>query len=169
MIKELIGKSTAKFKVEYKVYQKLQKIALKHLKVSDMNKLRDRYEGQKFYDSFLIRSYAEIAMEKLLEEDVINWDLKDDNKSYKPKFTYKGQSVELISANLESYPLVPRGTYDIGIVAFINVDSREIQLLGYASQQELISHIDSYSMSPMFENLYFGHLKTFDFLTLFQN
>ncbi|PRY55492.1 hypothetical protein B0I27_101464 [Arcticibacter pallidicorallinus] len=169
MIKELIGKPAIRFKVEYKIYQKLQHIALKHLNVTDMNKLRDRFEGQKFYHSFLIRSYAEVALEKLLNQATIDWTLKVDSKNYKPQFTYNGRSVELITASLDSYPTVPRGNYDIGIVAFINVDSRDVQILGFAPQETLIANIDSSSISPMFEALYFGHLKNFDFLTLIRD
>ncbi len=69
MLQELIGReNVVKYKIDYHVFIKLQKIVLKHLGFSNMNKLRDRFEGQAFYNSFLQRAYAEIALQNELNE-----------------------------------------------------------------------------------------------------
>lgn len=168
MLRELIGKPANRYKIEYKSFLRLQKIALKHLNVPDMNKLRDKFEGQKYYNSFLLKAFAELTFEKVTGQEIYNWEQKELQKAYKPNLELEGKSVELIFADLDSYPLIPRGNYDIGVIIFINIDSRDTMVMGYASQTDLIDNANTSSLSPMFETNFIGHLKNLDILTPFE-
>lgn len=133
--------------------------------MSDMNKLRDRFEGQKYLDAFLTKSFAELAFEKIIDRRIISWEQKESKKSYKPVLEIDGKTVELIIADFESYPLIPKGEYEIGVVIFVNIDMRTTIVLGYASKETLLANADVSNLSPIFETNYVGYLKNFDILS----
>jgi len=164
MLRELIGRPSNKYKIEYNSLQSLKRIVLKHLNVRDMNKLRDRFEGQKYLNSFLTKSFAELAFEKIIGKEIVSWEQKEEEKGYKPSLEIDGMTVDLITADFESYPLIPKSEYDIGIVVFVNIDTRDTIVLGYADRQTLIANANTSNLSPVFETSYFGHLKNFDIL-----
>ncbi|NQD69990.1 hypothetical protein HP439_04545 [Sphingobacterium shayense] len=164
MLRELIGRPCNKYKIDYNDFRRLQQIAIEHLNVPNMTKLRDRFEGQKYLDAFLTKSFAELALEKLIGKKIISWEEKESKKGYKPIVTIGGATTELIIADFESYPLVPKGSYEIGVVVFVNIEIRNTLMLGYATREELITGVSDLNLSPMFRNEYLGHLKNFDIL-----
>src|SRR5690606_28662251 len=145
-------------------FKRLQQIAMEHLNVPNMGKLRDRFEGQRYLDTFLRKSYAELAIEKLIGESLISWEDKESKKDYKPNIEIQGVKVEIIVTDFESYPLIPKSSFEIGIVVFVNIDMRQTFTIGYAISEELIAGVSDINLSPMFRHEYYGHLKDFHIL-----
>lgn len=53
---------------------RIQQVVLNTLNLKNINELRDMYEGMAFYNNFLKRIKGLIALEKVLEKKLIDWD-----------------------------------------------------------------------------------------------
>lgn len=59
---------------------KIQEAVLHVLKLKDLNKLRDKFDGVVYYEKFLRDTICEIAIEKLLKKKIIDWESKKIKK-----------------------------------------------------------------------------------------
>ena len=170
MIEELLTvfDRAYRFKVDYKLNTQLHNAAIKQLGLTNMNQLRDRYEGQAYLDRFLTKSFSEFAIQKMLGIDFVSIDLKT-NKSYKPSLVYEDKTYEVISSSMDDYPLIPIGNYDYAIFCFVNIGRREVYVIGYCDYKDLIKLIDPAELSPIKAKAYIGNLKNFTKIKSFQN
>lgn len=99
---------------------RLQKTALKHLELPDMGKLRDRMEGQLYYDKLRTDVLAEYAFENLIGIKKFDWD-KRDNKNYKRKqYSFDGKKLSLVTIIDESFPKVNIDHVNNCVFAYVN-------------------------------------------------
>jgi len=86
---------------------RLQNTALKHLELSDMGKLRDRMDGQLYYDKLKTDIFAEYAFEQLIGIKKFDWE-KRDNKYYKRKqYNFEGKALTLVTLIDEGFLVLP--------------------------------------------------------------
>lgn len=166
MLKELtqITHDIVKYKIPYTTFTQLQNIALSHLNLSNINHLRDKFEGQDFLNRFLLKCYAEIAFSKVYGVNLFEIDIYSRFKNYKHNFQLFGKKIELIYSNFENYPLIPKGDYDTAIVLFVNLSSRETWIIGSIKNSSLKKLSENQSVSPIIDKNYLGYFKFFEYL-----
>lgn len=169
MLKELtqITHDIIKYKIPYATFIKLQNIALTHLNLSNINHLRDKFEGQDYLNRFLLKCYAELAFIKEFQSEPFEVEIYLKYKNYKHNFQLFGEKVKLIYSDFENYPLIPRGDYDTAVVLFINLLTRETWIVGSIKNSLLKKLILNQSVSPMIGKNYLGYFKFFDDLKIF--
>ncbi|MGX1640467.1 hypothetical protein [Sphingobacterium sp. NPDC055431] len=130
MIRELIGIPVYyKTKIGLLEFKVLQKYAANHLGVKSIYALRDKFEGERYYQQFLQRSFAELAFQSFLGECVFNIEQKEI-KDFKPSFKLGDSIIELVDCSFEMLPKVPIGEYDVLVICFVNLTSREVWIIG---------------------------------------
>ncbi|MGF7075101.1 hypothetical protein [Mucilaginibacter sp. 3215] len=159
---QLDKSSSYKIKIEYVRYELLKNIALKNLGIKNLNQLRDRFEGQVYFNNFLVRSYGEIALEKLLGTTNINAVRKANEKNYIPAFSLNGKKISLITFQFGELPRILNSNFDFAVFIAVNIGNRTCEILGFINQEKLIQLIDRKSLSPLDEKNYLGVFKTFD-------
>jgi len=88
------------------IESKIQMTALNHLNLSDMGKLRDRMEGQIYYDKLRTDIIAEFAFENFIGIRNFDWE-KRSNKRYKrKKYIFEDKELNLISLENENLPKI---------------------------------------------------------------
>lgn len=167
MLSEYISviKNSEKYKISQKELMLLQRMALNHLRLNNMNELRDRYEGQAYLNNFLVRSYAEKALGNFLGDNSIDAERQFNDKNYKPIFKYKGYDIELITTTLDQFPLIPRTPFTIGCIVLVNLDSRSAYLTGFFNLKDVVSSILNNPPSPIALKSNLGYLEDFSTLS----
>ncbi|MCK0179107.1 hypothetical protein MWU50_07385 [Flavobacteriaceae bacterium S0862] len=133
---------------------KIQECALNHLNLKDMGKLRDRMEGQMYYNKLMNNILTEYALENILFKSSFDWD-KRMNKSYKRKvYSIDGFNIHLITFNSDNYPKISIDHTNLCIMGSATVDSK-VYLSGLATS-ELIKNIGVNIRNNIFE------IRTFD-------
>ena len=151
------------YKIDYTTHIKLQKIALQHLGLTNINHIRDRFEGQAYYDNFLVKAYSEVAMQRIFYNQVFKIENKI-KKSYSPSFEFKGKKLFIINSKLTDYPLIPKLNFDIAVVIFVNVNSRETYIIGWMNYNEIVAESDKAGISPLSDKHYHGYFTKLDLL-----
>ena len=77
--------SFLRLKIDLSVIVKIQNAVMKALNVTHMGKLRDRFEGQDFYNNYLKVLVGEITLEKLLNIKIVDW-RKAENSIYNESY-----------------------------------------------------------------------------------
>jgi len=160
----LDNKSTFKTKIEYVKYEWLKTLALKNLGIKNINQLRDRFEGQVYFNNFLIRSYGEIALERYLGIAIIDVTRKENEKNYIPTFKINTLRVIIIAFTFGENPKIPKRDFDVAVFVVVNLENRTVEILGVLNHISLIQLIDRKLLSPLDEKSHLGVFKTFDSL-----
>lgn len=66
--------SFRKIEITRRELASLENLVVKHLNVRDLNKLRDKFEGQAFLDNFIQKALPIFGMEKYLKTNFIDFD-----------------------------------------------------------------------------------------------
>lgn len=115
---------------------RLQKSALKHLGLPDMGKLRDRMEGQLYYDRLKADIFAEYAFENLVGIKKFDWD-KRDKKDYKRKqYQFKNKTLNLVTLIGDSFPKLSAEYAKASIFVYVNPENR-VFVSGLATKKKL--------------------------------
>ncbi|MGF1925420.1 MAG: hypothetical protein ACQUHE_14685, partial [Bacteroidia bacterium] len=147
------GKVNKIIKIDYGSIEWLKKIALSHLGLSNMNALRDRFEGQTYLNNFLKKSYLEIAFEKYSQSKVIIKEKKESIKSYEPTFIINKKKIALLSYTNEEFPKIPSAGFDIGVFGLVNLDARSVKIVGFLEKEKIMCQLRS-DNSSMISNKY---------------
>lgn len=164
MLKELIGIPIYhKFKVSQRDFIQLQKYATSHLGVKDIYSLKDKFEGERYYNEFLQRSFAELAFQDYT--NVSYFDISEkEMKNFKPEFNLKGTNIELVSCDFEEYPKIPVGDYDNLVICYVNISTRQVWIIGSIDRDVAIDNSDQSLVSPVYRKLSHGVFKKFTLL-----
>lgn len=146
-------------KVPKYINSKIQECALNHLKLKDMGQLRDRMEGQMYYDKLRNNILTEYALENILFKSSFDWE-KRMNKSYKRKaYSIDGFNINLITFSKGNYPKISLNHTNLCIMGRATEDSK-VYLSGLATR-ELIKTNGINIRDEIFE------FRTFDQLLIF--
>jgi hypothetical protein len=118
-------------KLGYKDTSNIKKIVLKSLNLKTMFELRDRYEGEAFLKSFSSKIKGVIALEKVLEVNIIDWDNLIP-KDYTPRLDKIGLKIDVITSEDGKFPIIERISKRPAIITnLIGIDN--VWVCGYAS------------------------------------
>jgi hypothetical protein len=158
----LDNRTTFKTKIEYVKYEWLKTLALKNLGIKNINHLRDRFEGQAYFNNFLIRSYGEITLERYLTMPFIDSLRKENERNYTPSFKINTKKISLIVFTFGENPKILKRDFDLAIFIVVNLENRTGEILGFLNRQKLIELIDRKVLSPLDEKSHLGVFKTFE-------
>lgn len=118
---------------------KIQKIALSHLNLSDMGKLRDRFDGQLYYDKLKTDIIAEFAFENFIGIKKFDWS-KREIKNYKRKYyTFDHKELNIITVTKARLPKINPDVISNTIFIYVNIDNR-VYISGVATKSLLLNY-----------------------------
>ena len=123
--------------IRYSRYQikDIDKLILSHLNLSDMGKLRDRFEGQSYYDkkSRIILAYLGVCKHL----DITPLDVNElDLNLFVPYVTYNNIRFKIIISDFGEFPIIEKQAPEpfIFVIARSNL---EFSIVGYCTEKEL--------------------------------
>jgi hypothetical protein len=106
------------------IESKIQMTALNHLNLSDMGKLRDRMEGQSYYNKLKTDIVAEFAFESIIGIRNFDWE-KRSIKSFKRHiYIFENKLLNIILFENENFPKINTEHINNYIFAHVNTDNR---------------------------------------------
>ncbi|WP_345952197.1 hypothetical protein ABDD95_23830 (plasmid) [Mucilaginibacter sp. PAMB04274] len=156
------SKTPYRVKIEYTKYEWLKNLALKNLGINNINQLRDRFEGQVYFNNFLVRSYGEIALERFLGSSIIDLGRKENQRNYVPNIKVNSKTLNIIAFTFGENPKILKGDLDIAVFIMVNLENRTCDILGFLHYDKLAQFVDSKLLSPLDETRYLGVFKTFE-------
>lgn len=151
----------------------LEKLVINHLKVRDINELRDKFEGQAFLDNFLYKSIPIIGIQKYLKNIFIDFENISVDK-FLSEIIISDQVVNLVMFG-SNLPLIDIDN-NHPCIFIHSIENSTLQLCGYASSQivkDNLLNIKRYgfgSKETIKGNFYgFNHLIIFNNLSELEN
>lgn len=102
----------------------IQLIALKHLDLADMGKLRDRMEGDLYYSSLRNDIFSEYAFENLIGLRKFDWEKRAKKNYLRKKYVFENKTLNLIVFSGDSLPKFSADHVSNCIFVYVNADSR---------------------------------------------
>jgi hypothetical protein len=125
---------------------KIQKIALIHLGLPDMGKLRDRMEGLLYYDKLKIDFLAEYAFEKVIGVKEFDW-VKREKKNYIRKhYSFEGKPLQIVTFDANDLPNPNLISCNNVVFAYVNPDNR-VYISGLATKKVLSDFINNLKLA----------------------
>lgn len=116
---------------------KIQMTALNHLDLSDMGKLRDRMEGQSYYNKLKTDIFAEFAFESIIGIRNFDWEKRSIKSFKRKKYIFENKKLNIILFENENFPKINTEHIDNYIFAYVNMDNR-VLLSGLATKSYII-------------------------------
>ena len=128
-------KDYPQIKVGRTAEQFLQKAVLMRMGLTDMNALRDRFEGQSFLDKHRSRLFSNLAVREFLGEVVRmrSYKLVEENENY---IIHNGHKYEIIVAQFGTLPQFKRTDYKNDIILVFQRDLFWIHIVGIINPEE---------------------------------
>jgi len=115
----------------------IQECAIKHLGVRDIGKLRDKYEGQRYFDILRKDIISEFAFEKYLNLGKFDWKKRIAKNYLRRIYTFNDESIELINFTINSYPRFDPSKIKNTVFVYIKPDYR-VYISGLATKQLIL-------------------------------
>ena len=103
---------------------KIQMTALNHLDLSDMGKLRDRMEGQSYYNKLKTDIFAEFAFESIIGIRNFDWEKRSIKSFKRKKYIFENKELNIILFENENFPKINTEHISNYIFAYVNMDNR---------------------------------------------
>lgn len=118
----------------------IQQCAIIHLNVKDMGELRDRMEGQLYYDRLKIDILSEFAFETIVGRNkIFDWD-KRKLKGYRRKhYIINNRNLTLISFSSSSFPQFNINKVENCIFCYVKPDQK-VYISGLGLKSDLIEN-----------------------------
>ncbi len=145
----------------------IQECAFAHLNVRDMGMLRDKFDGQRYFDTLREDIISEFAFEKYINLEKFDWQRRE-KKSYRRKYyEFNGVTIELVSFNIGTTPKINPSKIDNVVFVCVKPDLR-VYISGLANKDLIISR--SIPIKPYFPlNPGLQEIKEFTGFILFKN
>ena len=108
--------------------------AMNHLGLTNLNQMRDRYEGQAFFEKTMKNVGGLIALQKHLEYDLIDLE-KVDLTDFQPYIELNGEKVLINVFDFGTLPLIKMNEINYPIFFIIQKDNLTFLLCGLASKE----------------------------------
>ncbi len=141
------------------IESKIQIIALKHLNLSDMGKLRDRMEGQLYYNKLRTDIFSEFAFENTIGIRKFDWEKRSIKSFVRKKYIFENKVLNIIPFVNENLPIISSEHLKNCIFAYVNIDNR-VLLSGLATKSQL-NEISDKQQSKIIEISEFKNLIEF--------
>jgi len=115
---------------------KIQIIALKHLDLPDMGKLRDRMEGQLYYSKLKNDIFSEYAFESSIGIKNFDWEKRSIKNYERKKYIFGDKILNIISFDNDNLPQISAENFTNCIFVHVNTDNR-VLLSGLATKSLL--------------------------------
>tara|TARA_R110001592_G_scaffold90356_4_gene265752 strand:+ start:139 stop:690 length:552 start_codon:yes stop_codon:yes gene_type:complete len=131
------------------IESQIQECAFRHLGVPDMGKLRDRFEGQKYYNSLRSKILSEFAFEKLLGLGDFDWEKRKERSSQESTYIFNNKKISLITFSKGNLPLFRPEYLDSTVFIYTRSDLN-VYISGLATKKEIVKHcITPLNHNPM--------------------
>lgn len=141
------------------IESKIQLTALTHLDLADMGKLRDRMEGQSYYNKLKTDIVAEFAFENLIGIKNFDWK-KRSIKSFRRKiYIFENKELNIILFENDHLPKINIEHNTNYIFAYVNMDNRV--LLSRLATKSYITKLAKEKNEEIFEITEFQNLLEF--------
>jgi hypothetical protein len=104
------------------IESKIQSTALVHLDLSDMGKLRDRMEGQSYYNKLRTDIVAEFAFENIIGIRSFDWEKRNHKGFQRKKYFFDNKQLNLIAFENESLPKISIDHVENCVFIYVSVD-----------------------------------------------
>lgn len=121
------------------IESKIQSTALVHLDLSDMGKLRDRMEGQSYYNKLRTDIVAEFAFENIIGIRSFDWEKRNYKGFKRKKYFFENKQLNLITFENESLPRISIDHVENCIFIYVSADRVFISNLAPKSYLNTIS------------------------------
>ncbi|MCU0350618.1 MAG: hypothetical protein MUF43_07290 [Flavobacterium sp.] len=155
-------------KISHSDKRKIQETALSLLNLKDLNQLRDRFEGALFYKRFTRELMAEIALEKYLSCEFIDWDAKGKIKDYPNEIKVKNIEIKITPFDFGEYPILIDENPQKPEIFCIKKAEDTIYICGIATKKILLENQKKLNGIPMVLGKKVGFIG-FDKLQRFEN
>lgn len=121
---ELVGLKRSSVKKRFPRYleSKIQSVALHHLDLKDMGKLRDSFEGQAYFDRIRLALIAEYSFEKILRIE-FNWDIRKKKQFKRLSYEIEEMKFLLVPFSSNHHPLIPLKTEIPLVLCYLKPDN----------------------------------------------
>jgi hypothetical protein len=106
------------------IESKIQMTALKHLDLPDMGKLRDRMEGQLYYNKLRTDIVAEYAFESIIGLRNFDWEKRGIKNYKRKKYVFQNKELNIISFEHENLPKISTDHVNNCLFVYVSADSR---------------------------------------------
>lgn len=104
------------------IESKIQSTALTHLELNDMGKLRDRMEGQSYYNKLRTDIVAEFAFENIIGIRNFDWE-KRSLKNYKrKKYFFENKELNIVAFENDNLPKISTDHVKNCVFVYVNID-----------------------------------------------
>lgn len=103
---------------------KIQAIALKHLNLTDMGKLRDRTEGQSYFNKLRTDVFAEYAFENVIGMHKFDWEARETKNFKRKKYIFQEKELQLITFENDNLPKLDCNNLCNSIFIYVHIDNR---------------------------------------------
>lgn len=146
---------------------RIQECAINHLKVRDIGKLRDKYEGQRYYDILRLDIISEYVFEKHLSLGDFDWESRL-SKNYKRKsYQFEGQEINLVNFSIGTFPKFDPDSISNVVFVYIKPELK-CYISGFASKK-LISEVSQKPLEYNPLNPELKEIRDFKDLVRFEN
>jgi hypothetical protein len=112
----------------------IQNSVMKHLGLTNLNHMRDRYEGQAFFDKTMKNVGGLYSLQKYLKLETIDFDLINlDN--FHPSIKFGKENININVFDFGTLPLLNRKDFNKPTYFIIKKDSLTFLLCGLASKE----------------------------------
>ena len=141
------------------IESKIQMTALNHLDLSDMGKLRDRMEGQSYYNKLKTDIFAEFAFESITGIRNFDWEKRSIKSFKRRKYIFENKELNIILFENENFPKINTEEINNYIFAYVNMDNRV--LVSRLATKSYISDITTKKNEKVIEITDFQNLLEF--------
>lgn len=119
--------------------------AMNHLGLSNLNQMRDRYEGQSFFEKTMKNIGGLMALQKYLKKDIL--DVNSANLTdFQPYIILDGRKIDIHVFDFGTLPLLKVGDIENPIYFIIQKDSLTFLLCGVAEVEVVKEYIKESSV-----------------------
>ncbi|MBL4744838.1 MAG: hypothetical protein JKY08_00575 [Flavobacteriaceae bacterium] len=138
----------------------IQKIALKHLGLADMGKLRDRMEGQYYYNKLKIDLVSEFAFESFIGIKRFDWKKREPKSYPRKKYYFENKTLKIITFYGNALPEINATNIENSIFIYVNTDNK-VLISGIATTETLKEILVKSNVNQV-KITDFEHLATFN-------
>lgn len=134
--------------------------AVKHLGLTNLNELRDRYEGQAFFEKTMMNVGGLIAIQKHLNLPTVDF-TQIDLSDFQPTIELNGELIDIHVFEFGSLPLINIDNIKKSVFFIIKKDRLTFTICGLASKDVIKNNLASTSIekSSMVKNMDFTGFK----------